>query len=89
MQPCSDAARDGEDQTTRAELTEHEMAQEKLYLIWRSGVVQGAYIRAWANSLERLGGEGDCAYLCWLFRIHPPLTYAHALTHAIEHSGPP
>ena len=75
MQPCSDAARDAEDQTTRAELTEHEMAQEKLYLIWRSGMVQGVYIKAWADSLERLGG--DCAYLFWLFRANPPLTYAH------------
>ena len=74
MQPESDAVREGKDQTTRAELTEHELAQEKLYLIWRSGVVQGAYIEAWGNSLERLGAEGECSYLCWLFKTHPPLS---------------
>ena len=55
-------------------LNEHEEAQEKLYLIWRSGVIQGAYIRAWANSVERLGAEGECNYLCWLFRTHPLLS---------------
>ena len=57
-------------------LSEHEEAQEKLYVIWRSGVLQGqgAYIRAWASSLERLGAEGDCAYICWLFNTHPPLS---------------
>ena len=57
-----------------AHLSEHEEAQEKLYLIWRSGVVQGAYIRAWANSVERLGAEGECNYLCWLFQTHPLLS---------------
>ena len=74
MQPKSDAVRESEDQTTRAELTAHEEAQEKLYRIWRSGMVQGAYIRAWASSLERLGTEGECAYLVWLFKTHPPLS---------------
>ena len=73
MQPESDAVREGKDQTTRAELTEHELAQEKLYLLWRSGAVQGAYIGAWALSLERLEAEGECNYLCWLFRTHPTL----------------
>ena len=59
-----------------AYLSEHEEAQEKLYVIWRSGVLQGqdAYIRAWANSVERLGVEGECNYLCWLFRTHPLLS---------------
>ena len=77
MQPCSAAVRDGEDQTSRAELTAHEEAQEKLYLLWRSGMVQGAYIGAWARSLQRLAKEGECAYLLWLFRTHPPLATTH------------
>ena len=74
MQPCGDATREGEDQTTRAELTQHEEAQEILYLLWRSGMVQGAYITAWAHSLERLAAEGECNYLCWLFKTHPLLS---------------
>lgn len=74
MQPCGDAVREGKDHPTRAELTANEEAQEKLYLLWRSGVVQGAYIGAWALSLERLAAEGECNYLCWLFKAHPPLS---------------
>ena len=60
-------------------LSEHEKAQEKLYLIWRSGVLQGqnAYITAWARSLERLATEADCAYIHWLFETHPPLSDPH------------
>ena len=73
MQPESDAVREGKDQTTRAELTEHELAQEKMYLLWRSGRVQGADVTAWARSLERLGAKAECSYLCWLFKTHPPL----------------
>ena len=74
MQSQSGAARAGENSPNRAELTEHELAQEKLYLMWRSGRVQGANVTAWARSLERLEAEGECAYLCWLFKVHPPLT---------------
>ena len=57
-------------------LSEHEKAQEKLYLIWRSGVLQGqnVYITTWARSLERLALEGECAYLQWLFETHPHLS---------------
>ena len=60
-------------------LSEHEKAQEKLYLIWRSGVLQGqdAFITAWARSLERLATEAECAYIHWLFKTHPPLNDPH------------
>ena len=74
MQPESGAACPAENSPDRAELTEHELAQEKLYLLWRSGRVQGANVTAWARSLERLGAEGECSYLCWLFKTHPPLS---------------
>ena len=62
-----------------AYLSEHEEAQEKLYVIWRSGVLQGqnTYITAWARSLERLATEADCAYIHWLFETHPPLSDPH------------
>ena len=73
MQPKSDAVRGSEDQETRAELTEHELAQEKLYLIWRSGRVQATNVAEWAASLTRLQAEGDCIYFAWLMRAHPEL----------------
>ena len=73
MQPESGAACPAENSPDRAELTEHELAQEKLYLLWRSGRVQGANVTAWARSLERLGAYGEFVYLCGLFKVHPLL----------------
>ena len=91
MQSSSGAVCFGENQTARAELTSHEEAQEKLYLLWRSGRVQGARIETWARSLKRLAKEGECAYLLWLFRTHPHLatTTESAMTSTQTTTGAP
>jgi hypothetical protein len=73
MQSSSSQARSG---TTGglAELTESEQAQEKLYLIWRSGRLSGdaLLVQLWANSLERLEAEtGPLDYFTWLLQRHP------------------
>ena len=55
-------------------LTEHELAQEKLYLIWRAGrLTCPLYVQMWADSLGRLQLEGECSYFCWLIQRRPPL----------------
>ena len=74
LQSEGDALCGAANSEARADLECHERAQEKLYLIWRSGMLQGAYITAWARSLERLATEADCAYIHWLFEKHPPLS---------------
>ena len=72
MQSSSTGARPG---TTGglAELTESEQAQEKLYLIWRSGRLRyPLLLQFWANSLQRLDVEaGPLDYFAWLIRQHP------------------
>ena len=52
-------------------LSEHELAQERLYRLWRAGWVQGENVLLWAQSLERLSLEGDCNYLIWLLQRFP------------------
>ena len=56
-------------------LSEHERAQEKLYLIWRAGLLEMTSTAAadWADSLARLQEEGACDYFCWLMRVQPPV----------------
>ena len=52
-------------------LSEHELAQERLYRLWRAGWVQGENVLLWAQSIERLSLEGDCGYLIWLLQRFP------------------
>ena len=61
---CSTGARPG---TTGglAELTESEQAQEKLYLIWRSGRLRDPLLQLWANSLQRDVEAGPLDYFAW------------------------
>ena len=54
-------------------LSHHELAQERLYRLWRAGWVRGDNVLAWAQSLERLQREGACDYLVWLLQHFPPL----------------
>ena len=54
-------------------LSEHELAQERLYRLWRAGWVRGEDVLLWAQSLERLSLEGDCDYLVWLLQRFPRL----------------
>ena len=59
-------------------LSGHEIAQERLYRLWRAGWVTEGYVQLWAQSLERLQGEGDCDYLMWLFQTFPALVESDA-----------
>ena len=69
MQPaCSSICRR---EDTRPRITEHECAQEKLYLIWRAGMLDMTSAADWADSLARLQAEGECDYFCWLMRVNP------------------
>ena len=54
-------------------LSEHELAQERLYRLWRAGWVRDEHVLPWAQSLERLQAEGQCDYIMWLFRGFPSL----------------
>ena len=74
MQSQGSGARAVEVPQTRAELTEHECAQEKLYLMWRSGRVRETNVAEWAASLTRLQAEGNTDYFCWLMRTHAELS---------------
>ena len=57
-----------------ADLSEHELAQEKLYLIWRCGYLSSPeLVQIWADSLVRLTQEGYCTYFDWLVQTHPRL----------------
>ena len=57
-----------------AGLSEHELAQEKLYLIWRGNYLTTVeLVEIWANSLLRLHSEGYCTYFDWLVQPHPRL----------------
>ena len=73
MQSQSAGACAAEDPQSRAELTEHERAQEILYLLWRSGRVRETNVAEWATSLTRLQAEGNCDFFAWLMRTHPEL----------------
>ena len=74
MQPQGAPTCGAENSANPAELTEHERAQEKLFILWRSGRVQAEHVAVWAASLARLQEEGSCEYLCWLFKRSPGLT---------------
>jgi len=65
-------------------LSKHELAQERLYRLWRAGWVTGVYVQRWAQSLERLQDEeGDCDYLMWLLRTFPPLVESDAASERV------
>jgi len=59
-------------------LSKHELAQERLYRLWRAGWVTEGYVQLWAQSLERLQEEGDCDYLMWLLNTFPALVESDA-----------
>ena len=54
-------------------LSEHELAQERLYRLWKAGWVRDENVLRWAQSLKRLSLEGDCDYLVWLLQRFPEL----------------
>ena len=77
MQSRSREARSSADRQSHGDaqsLTECERAEEKLYLIWRSGRLRGdpILLQLWANSLQRLSTEaGSLHYFPWLLQENP------------------
>ena len=59
-------------------LSGHEIAQERLYRLWRAGWVTEEFVQLWAESLARLQEEGDCDYLMWLLHTFPALQESNA-----------
>ena len=59
-------------------MSSHELAQERLYRLWRAGWVTKGDVQLWAQSLERLQGEGECDYLMWLLDTFPALVESDA-----------
>ena len=56
-------------------LSQHEMDQELLYILWRDNWVRNC-IAFWAMALSDLQREAPCAYFAWLLKRTPHLVYA-------------
>ena len=65
---------DTEDRTARF-LSQHELDQEYLYRLWKSGRINDEYVQMWAKTLTELQEEGQCDYFVWLMQQNPSLVY--------------
>ena len=63
---------DTEDRTARL-MTQHELDQEYLYRLWKSGRVNKDYVQLWAKTLTELQEEADCDNFVWLMKNQPML----------------
>ena len=75
MQPQScqlRGERDLQDRTARL-MSQHELDQEYLYRLWKSGKINEEYVQMWANALTELQEEADCDYFVWLMQNQPML----------------
>ena len=63
---------DTEDRTARL-MSQHELDQEYLYRLWKSGRVNEEYVEMWAKALSELQTESDCDYFVWLMQNQPML----------------
>ena len=63
---------DPEDRTTRL-MSEHELDQELLYIMWRAGKVTEDLVQSWAMALSELEKESPCEYFLWLLKLNPQL----------------
>ena len=64
--------RDTEDRTARS-LSQHELDQEYLYRLWKSGRINDEYVQVWAKALTELQDESPCDYFVWLMQQNPLL----------------
>ena len=62
-----------EDRTSRL-LSQHEIDQELLYILWRDNRVINC-IALWSKALSDLQKEAPCEYFAWLMKRNPPLVY--------------
>ena len=58
---------------TGALISQHELDQEYLYRLWKSGRVNEEYVEMWAKALSELQTESDCDYFVWLMQNQPML----------------
>ena len=74
QQSCCDVGGTGdtEDRTARL-MSQHELDQEYLYRLWKSGRVNEEYVEMWAKALSELQTEADCDYFTWLLKNQPAL----------------
>ena len=63
---------DTEDRTARL-LSPHELDQEYLYRLWKSGKINDEYVHMWAKALTELQAEANCDYFVWLMKNQPML----------------
>ena len=75
MQSQSDTIRHNgntEDRTSRL-MSQHELDQEYLYRLWKSGKINDQYVHMWAKALSELEAEARCDYFVWLMKNQPML----------------
>ena len=63
---------DTDDRTARL-ITQHELDQEYLYRLWKSGRINDEYVQMWAKALTELQDESPCDYFVWLMQNQPML----------------
>ena len=59
-----------------AELSQHELDQEYLYMLWKAGRITKKYVQMWATALSELQAEANCDYFVWLMKNQPMLVNA-------------
>ena len=74
QQSCCDVGGTGNtEDRTGALISQHELDQEYLYRLWKSGRVNEEYVEMWAKALSELQTESDCDYFVWLMKNQPML----------------
>ncbi len=77
MQSQGNTIRDKGDTATgvyAALLSQHELDQELLYILWRDDRVKNC-IALWSMALSDLQKEAPCEYFAWLMKRNPSLLY--------------
>ena len=64
----------GDTENRTALLSQHELDQEYLYRLWKSGRITHAFVQIWAKALTELQEEAQCDYFVWLMQQNPPLS---------------
>ena len=71
---CSSICGEGDrEDPTAWLLNQHELDQEYLYRLWKSGRITHAFVHLWGKALSELQAEADCDYFAWLMLKQPVL----------------
>ena len=76
MQSASSTLCGERDTEDGAELSQHELDQEYLYRLWKTGKITEKYVQIWAMALSELEKESPCEYFLWLLKLNPQLISA-------------